>query len=56
MTPDLHVLTTATVTLIVGCFMLKAGLQKSTLELRRPRRVCPSCGRELRAARCNCTA
>jgi len=54
MTLDPHVVTTAAVTLTVGWFMLRAGLAKSALELRRPRRVCPSCGRELRAARCGC--
>jgi hypothetical protein len=55
MTHDPNVISTAAVTLIVGWFMLKAGLHKSALELRRPRRICPSCGREVRADRCNCT-
>jgi hypothetical protein len=55
MTLDPHVVTAAAVTLTVGWFMVRAGLQKSTLELRRRRRVCPSCGRELQAARCRCS-
>jgi formate dehydrogenase maturation protein FdhE len=54
MTFDPHVASTAAVTLIVGWIMLSAGLQKSALELRRRRRVCPACGRELQAARCGC--
>jgi hypothetical protein len=29
----------------VGYLMLKAGLAKNALELRRRRNVCPSCGR-----------
>jgi hypothetical protein len=55
MTLDPHVISTAAVTLIAGWLMLRAGLHKSVLELRRPRRVCPACGREVRADRCNCT-
>ena len=55
MTLDPHIAITAAVTLAVGWFMVRAGLQKSTLELRRRRRICPSCGRELQTARCNCT-
>jgi hypothetical protein len=54
MTLDPHAAATVVVTLIVGWFMLTAGLQKSALELRRRRRVCPSCGRELRADGCGC--
>jgi hypothetical protein len=54
MTLDPHATATVVVTLIVGWIMLTAGLQKSGLELRRRRRVCPSCGRELQAAHCGC--
>ena len=35
-----------------GFLMVFSGLKKSALELRRRRRVCPSCGREAEA--CNC--
>jgi hypothetical protein len=54
MTLDPHVATTAVVTLCVGWFMLNAGLQKSALELRRRRRICPTCGREVQATGCSC--
>jgi hypothetical protein len=54
MTLDPHVAVTGAITLVVGWFMLTAGLRKSALELRRRRRVCPSCGRELQAAGCGC--
>jgi NADH pyrophosphatase NudC (nudix superfamily) len=39
----------------VGLLMSLAGLQKSALEWRRRRRICPSCGHELRGRTCNCT-
>jgi len=38
----------------VGILMTLAGLQKSALEWRRPRRICPSCGREIRSRTCAC--
>ena len=37
----------------VGYVMVKAGLSKHALEFRRRRRVCPSCGREIRGRTCN---
>jgi hypothetical protein len=44
------------VTLLAGWLMAIAGVQKSALEWRRRRRVCPSCGREIRARICTtCT-
>ena len=49
---DPHVLTIAAATLGVGWLMAVAGLQKSALELRRPRRRCPSCGRSLQSRVC----
>ena len=39
----------------VGFLMSMAGLQKSALEWRRRRRICPSCGTELRGRTCHCT-
>jgi hypothetical protein len=37
----------------VGYLMVKAGLSKNALELRRRRRICPSCGREITGRRCS---
>ena len=44
------------ITLGAGWLMTQAGLHKSALEWRRRRRICPSCGREIRAHACGCTA
>jgi hypothetical protein len=53
---DPHVLMIGIVTLGAGWLMTMAGLQKSALELRRRKRVCPSCGREIQARVCSsCT-
>jgi ribosomal protein L37AE/L43A len=49
---DLHLAVAAVSTLGAGWLMLSAGLQKSALERRRRRRVCPSCGREMHARIC----
>ena len=54
MTLDPHLLAAAGATCVAGWLMTQAGLQKSVLERRRRRRTCPSCGHELRAARCSC--
>jgi formate dehydrogenase maturation protein FdhE len=54
---DPHVAIAAISTLGAGWLMMKAGLQKSALEQRRQRRVCPSCGREIQARVCStCTS
>jgi hypothetical protein len=53
MTLDPHVLTFAMATLGVGWLMAYAGLQKSALELKKKRRVCPSCGRHIDARVCS---
>jgi hypothetical protein len=50
MTP--HLAYMAIVTLAIGWLMMTAGLQKSALEFRRRRRVCPSCGRQIQARVC----
>jgi hypothetical protein len=39
----------------VGFMMIVAGVQKSALEWRRRRRVCPSCGRHLERGACTCS-
>ena len=55
MTFDPHMVTLAVVTLAIGWLMAMAGLQKSALELKRRRRVCPSCGRDIKNDVCaNC--
>jgi hypothetical protein len=38
-----------------GLFMALAGLQKSALEWKRRRRICPSCGLVLRGSACRCS-
>ncbi len=53
MTPDPH-FAALIASCAVGLLMALAGLQKSALELRRRRRICPSCGRELRGGSCAC--
>jgi formate dehydrogenase maturation protein FdhE len=49
---DPHVAIAAVTTLGAAWLMIVAGLQKSALERRRQRRVCPSCGREIQARVC----
>ena len=49
---DPHVAIAALATLGAGWLMMVAGLQKSALEHRRRKRVCPSCGREIRSRVC----
>jgi hypothetical protein len=46
---DPHVITLAAATLGAGWLMAYAGLSKSALELKRRRRICPSCGRQITA-------
>ncbi len=46
-----------TITCGIGYLMTVAGLSKRALELKRRRRLCPSCGREIRARVClTCTS
>jgi hypothetical protein len=52
MNPGLHLAILAMITLGVGWLMAVAGLQKSALEWRRRRRICPSCGRHIQARVC----
>jgi hypothetical protein len=41
------------VTTGVGVWMAIAGVQKSALEWRRPKRICPSCGRAIPGRACD---
>jgi hypothetical protein len=51
-----HIAIAAVTTLGAAWLMIVAGLQKSALERRRKRRVCPSCGRVIQARVCSsCT-
>jgi hypothetical protein len=52
MTIDLHIVMIAILTIGIGWMMMMAGVQKSALEWRRQRRICPSCGREIHARVC----
>jgi hypothetical protein len=53
---DPNIALLATITCGIGYLMTVAGLSKSALELKRRSRVCPSCGREIKARVCRaCT-
>ena len=52
MHPGLHLAMAVVTTVGAGWLMMVAGLQKSALERRRRRRICPSCGREIQARVC----
>jgi formate dehydrogenase maturation protein FdhE len=56
MTMNLHIAILVVFTLAIGWLMMTAGLQKSALEFRRRRRICPSCGHEIRARVCTTCA
>jgi formate dehydrogenase maturation protein FdhE len=47
-----HLATLVIATLAIGWLMAVAGLQKNALELKKRRRVCPSCGRHIETSRC----
>jgi len=51
-----HLATLVIATLAIGWLMTIAGLQKSALELKRRRRICPSCGRRIDARTCSTCA
>ncbi|MFL5960731.1 MAG: hypothetical protein ACJ75G_10745 [Gaiellaceae bacterium] len=51
-----HLAIAAVSTLGAAWLMVFAGLQKSALERRRRRRICPSCGREIKARVCTACA
>ncbi len=48
-----HLATLILATLAIGWLMTTAGLQKNALELKKRRRVCPSCGRRIDARTCS---
>jgi hypothetical protein len=50
---DPHVAALVVSTLGVAALMALSGVQKSALEWKQRRRICPSCGRDLRT-RCAC--
>jgi NADH pyrophosphatase NudC (nudix superfamily) len=52
---DPHVAVLLISTAAAGFLMTIAGVQKSALEWRRRRRVCPSCGRHLQRGACTCS-
>jgi formate dehydrogenase maturation protein FdhE len=47
-----HIAIAAVSTLGAAWLMITAGLQKSALERKQRRRVCPSCGRQIQARVC----
>jgi hypothetical protein len=54
MSLDPHVAVLLLSTTAAGLLMSIAGLRKNGLEWRQRRRICPSCGRELRRSVCAC--
>ena len=54
LTPELAGLVAATTG--VGVLMALAGIEKSMLEWRHPRRQCPACGRKIQRRVCDCAA
>ena len=52
MTAAPHLATLVLATLAIGWLMTMAGLQKSALELKKRKRVCPSFGRLIEARTC----
>ena len=53
---DAHVMVLALLTLAVGYVMARAGVAKDALEWRRSTRICPSCGKQMRARVCSACA
>jgi hypothetical protein len=51
-TLDPQIAILAAVTTGIGYLMLASGIQKSALEWKRRRRICPSCGRHLESCDC----
>jgi len=49
---DPNIALVAALTCGIGYLMVVAGLRKKALELKRPHRVCPSCGRRIQARVC----
>jgi hypothetical protein len=53
---DPHIALLAVVTMGIGYVMALAGVHKSALEWRRRDRICPSCGRAIKARVCKCVS
>jgi hypothetical protein len=53
MTLDPQIAVLAAVTMAIGYTMFFAGLKKHALELKARKRVCPSCGRNIRGRVCD---
>ena len=53
MTPDPQLAMLGALTMAVGFTMYYAGLKKNMLELKQPKRICPSCGRHITGRICN---
>jgi hypothetical protein len=49
---ELNILILAAVTMAIGYTMFFSGMKKHVLELKRPTRTCPSCGRRIEGAVC----
>jgi hypothetical protein len=56
MTLDPHLAILLASSTAAGFLMLLSGVQKSALEWRRRRRLCPSCGRQIEGRTCACSA
>jgi hypothetical protein len=54
MSLDPHMVVLLLSTTAAGLLMSIAGLRKNGLERRQRRRICPSCGREVRGSICAC--
>jgi hypothetical protein len=52
---DAHTIAFLAASTTAGFLMLRAGLAKSALELKRRRRTCPSCGRQIERRTCACS-
>ena len=52
MTLDPQIVVLAALAMAVGWTMTYSGLMKNALELKRRRRTCPSCGRDISGAVC----
>jgi hypothetical protein len=47
MTRDPQLVTFVALAMAIGFTMFFSGIKKHALELKRPRRICPSCGRRI---------
>ena len=52
MNPDPQLVTFTTLAMAIGFTMFYSGIKKNALELKRRRRICPSCGRNITGTVC----